>query len=359
MDKKYLNTPLAIKADCVGIFDCEVEDSGLEALEQNGWEFVNVRGGLDRYDYDYIREDLIDYEGNGNSVCFLFNSNGGDTSGLLSLANQIRDYRFTTLAYIDGSCCSAAYMLASACDKIIATESSEIGSIGVIAMLADVSAMDKENGIEFKVIRSREAKALYNPHEKLSNATIDSITAKLAEFDSIFYDFVKSSRSINDMSAIENLNGGTVLAKEAVNLGLCDDTVEYFNKYWNEKMAQTNSSKTIELTDTVAQLQPDSITAITQAGERERVLGIMEVGQKLKMSTNAVANSIKRGDSIELAASIFLEIREQLDSTLTASVDMRSSTVPSPATPAVATGGGEKFIANGLLSIDDILASIS
>ena len=355
MDKKYYNVPLAISASCVdgmGENEEECEDRGLESIElTEPIEFICIDGSLDKEDYDCIRAELYDYEKEAKQVCFVFDSGGGSTTGLLSLANQIRDYPYKTLAFVDGMCCSAAYMLASACDKIVVTKDSELGSIGVLAVLADITELDKSMGVEFTVIRSREAKSLYNPHEKLSKETVDTVMAKLNAFDAIFYDFVETSRAI-DITAVEALNGGTVLATEAKSLGLCDDIIDYLSKYLQSVQIQPVQPQTTTQTTTeVLKMEEKKIDYA--ALERERIVGIMEVGAKLKMSNKSIESAIKRGDSLEASTAMFMAIREELDAAYSPPASQQKTQLSSSHTTSE-----PKEFAGGRLSITDLLASI-
>lgn len=349
MDKKYYNIPLAIAQsalDGMGMSNEECEDRGLESLETE-YEFIAIDGSLDKDDYDCVRAELYEYKAEGKPVCFVFDSCGGSTVGLLSLANQIKDYPYPTLAYVDGSCCSAAYMLASACDKIIATKDSELGSIGVLAVLADITEMDKQMGVEFTVLRSRDAKALYNPHEKVNKDVVESVMAKLMAFDAIFYDFVETNRPVN-MDAITGLAGGTVLANEAKSLGLCDDIIDYLGKY-----LQTNSA--FSASNEVIMSEVTNVATIDYAAkERERVIGIMEAGSKLKVSAKAIESAIKRGDSLESTTAMFMAIREELDSTYSPTATQHATQMAH----VQETTTTPKEFAGGKLSINDLLASL-
>ena len=356
MDKKYYNVPLAISASCVdgmGENEEECEDRGLESIElTEPIEFICIDGSLDKEDYDCIRAELYDYEKEAKQVCFVFDSGGGSTTGLLSLANQIRDYPYKTLAFVDGLCCSAAYMLASACDKVVATKDSELGSIGVLAVLADITELDKSMGVEFTVIRSREAKSLYNPHEKLSKDTVNAVMAKLNAFDAIFYDFVESNRTI-DITAVEALNGGTVLATEAKSLGLCDDIIDYLSKYLQSAQPTQNvqSQTTTQTTTEVLKMEEKKIDYA--ALERERIVGIMEIGAKLKMSNKSIESAIKRGDSLEASTAMFMAIREELDLAYSPPASQQKTQLS-----ANSVSSEPKEFAGGRLSITDLLASI-
>jgi signal peptide peptidase SppA len=85
-------------------------------------------------------------------------SPGGYIDGCFDLADAIRAgnkagggkpiWTFARMA------CSAAYALASATDRIVATAEAEVGSIGVLVMHYDVSGFYAEHGIKIEAIQS-------------------------------------------------------------------------------------------------------------------------------------------------------------------------------------------------------------
>ena len=63
---------------------------------------------------------------------------------------------------------SAAYLLASAAERVYAGRTSGLGSIGVIVSHLDVSASDEKLGYKYTIIHAGARKADFNPHEPLS-----------------------------------------------------------------------------------------------------------------------------------------------------------------------------------------------
>lgn len=98
-----------------------------------------IRGMLTREPVDHwhsghygaIKEfvDKVVSEGLTEAI-FDIDSPGGDVSGLSLLCHHIRDAPIKIKAVITGTCASAAYCIASACDVIEAYDDSVIGSIG-------------------------------------------------------------------------------------------------------------------------------------------------------------------------------------------------------------------------------------
>lgn len=67
-----------------------------------------------------------------STIVLDIDSTGGDVSGVESLVALIESRPGVTLAEVSGTCASAAYWIASACDKVTAVPSALIGSIGTM-----------------------------------------------------------------------------------------------------------------------------------------------------------------------------------------------------------------------------------
>jgi capsid assembly protease len=105
-------------------------------------------------------------------ILLLVDSGGGVASGCLECSSDIvgAARRKNVVAWIDGGCCSAAYWLASGANQIIATPSSEIGSIGVWQLHIDVSRALEQAGVvpTFIVSEQSPRKIDANPYQPMS-----------------------------------------------------------------------------------------------------------------------------------------------------------------------------------------------
>lgn len=73
-------------------------------------------------------------------IVLLVDSPGGAVDGTFSFADAIAECEKPVTAVVDGYCCSAAYWIASAADKVYATSPTDIiGSIGTMIQLMDQS----------------------------------------------------------------------------------------------------------------------------------------------------------------------------------------------------------------------------
>jgi ClpP class serine protease len=83
----------------------------------------------------FVSYVITNYKSENTTVLIRISSHGG----YAYLFERARDYLlrlkhhdFMTIAFIDDICASGGYMLACACTKIICTETSKIGSVGVL-----------------------------------------------------------------------------------------------------------------------------------------------------------------------------------------------------------------------------------
>lgn len=69
-------------------------------------------------------------------LVFDFDSVGGDVAGVEALAKAIAEHPGRTTALVTGTAASAAYWLASSCDRVVAWPSATIGSIGAMVTIS-------------------------------------------------------------------------------------------------------------------------------------------------------------------------------------------------------------------------------
>lgn len=284
------------------------------------------------------------------SLIFYIDSPGGEVSGLFGLANYInslpRRYGVSTVAITDGMATSAAYVLAAATQKIYSTSTAINGSIGVIMTLVDMTAKDAEAGVKYTILRSKEDKALFNPHEEISKDVLAKAGKLLAKLDTEMNYFVNSFRPKLSIDSIISLKGDDFLGSESVSLNLVDEIVtsidDVFSLYSsnpgaaklrnkstltgatmltdNEKELQ---DKVVELTSEVKTLKAQVSTIASEAkdAEQKRILGILEAVKTFNLDMSLGLKKIKAGTSLEDTLSSFEDIKEALQAHSTVPVE--------------------------------------
>jgi signal peptide peptidase SppA len=157
------------------------------------------------------------------AIALLCDSPGGTVEGCFDLAELIYQARGAkpTHAILAESAYSAAYALASACDRISVPRTGGTGSVGVIAMHADLSGMLDEAGIKVTIIRYGERKAEGGPYEPLSDAALARMQADVDTLGELFVDTVARNRGLK-ASAVRAQQAGTFLGAAGVEAGLAD-----------------------------------------------------------------------------------------------------------------------------------------
>ena len=134
------------------------------------------------------------------TALFLIDSPGGVTIGVDTTARAIRELGQIgkkTVAYTDSMCASAAYWLASACQRIVANPTAIIGSISTLTVAYDYSEMFAKNGIVAKVFRTGELKGAgvmgkpWTPEEEAA------VERRMSFIDGKFKDFIAQNRPLD------------------------------------------------------------------------------------------------------------------------------------------------------------------
>jgi len=103
--------------------------------------------------YDSIKSEIEQVIAQGAlAIQFEIESGGGSVNGAIELSRYIASLPMETGAKVQGCACSAAYMIASATNRIEISETAMIGNIGTIISWYDFTGMLRDMGIEPKAI---------------------------------------------------------------------------------------------------------------------------------------------------------------------------------------------------------------
>lgn len=156
------------------------------------------------------------------------NSPGGDVNGLfecceyLSKATGVKPIH----AHVTGLCCSAAFAIAASCTDISATETSEIGSVGIYSEAQNWEKFDEKQGLLTRIFRSKNAK-----NKNLSAFTEEGAQdrqEKMDFYEDCFYTVLSEGRGMDRDRCIESFgHGASFLAREALERNMVDSIVAY------------------------------------------------------------------------------------------------------------------------------------
>lgn len=351
------------KVALINVFDTLVSKNGAGASGFTSYE------GIKTQIMDAINQQV-------NVIGFRIDSPGGEAKGLFGLTDFIHSipsiYGIETFSFVEGSATSAAYAIARSTQKVYSTVEANLGSIAAIVSLVDVTEADKKNGIEYTIIRSKEDKALYNPHEKLSEKVIEKATEGLQVIDTMFNNAISTYSPNLTIEKINSLKGDSFHASKALEIGLVDEIVpglEDVLKLYGNKGSKTNpstsrGSKMATLEELNAQisalvtenntLKDGVASSITKAVEQERTrcADIIKAGAELKINSDVVLKRINSGSCKDDALDIFTAIAEVQASL--SSID--TSTAPAATVKKPETT--EQLTFDGLqVNVSDILSA--
>ena len=152
------------------------------------------------------------------------NSGGGAAVGCKELADYIYQSRDTKpiTAIVNYSAYSAAYFIASACSKIIVSQTSGVGSIGGIMEHLDTSKMEEKMGLTFTTIYRGDNKNNGTQHEPLSEESLGMFQGMIDEMYETFTGSVAEYRGLNQQAVIDT-QAGLYFGPGAVSAGLADE----------------------------------------------------------------------------------------------------------------------------------------
>src|SRR5262252_110446 len=108
----------------------------------------NLCGGCDYLDIASAIDDALAAGAEG--ILFIIDSPGGMATGCPECAARIAELDIPTVAFTDSIMASGAYYLASGCDYLMASQSADVGSIGVIIPWVDKSKLWDKAGLSFE-----------------------------------------------------------------------------------------------------------------------------------------------------------------------------------------------------------------
>ena len=167
----------------------------------------------------YIRKDR-----RIKGLVFDINSPGGDANASQQVYEIIKEIKLPKVALVNGVCASGAYMAACACDEIVATEFSLIGSIGAIMKKYVFSDFMAKHGLSVEIIKSGKNKDFFSSHRNFSEDEVKMLTELVDNLHSKFVDLVYTSRQgkikLNKLQ--EFATGKITDSDSAKRLGLID-----------------------------------------------------------------------------------------------------------------------------------------
>jgi ClpP class serine protease len=215
------------------------------------------------------------------SILFSIDSPGGEVNGCFELADAIYAARALKpiRAYVGGTGASAAYALASACERITCAATAELGSIGVRAGYLDASRAMTAAGLkEWIFVSSQSPHKNFDPNVEDDRTRLQVVLDDLA---AVFVESVARNRGVSAETVLADFGAGDVMVgARAVAAGLADELGDFESVIaemdalpWqpSRPMEQTTMNKN-HVTAATAQAQLPALATAT-AGDPARCDG--------------------------------------------------------------------------------------
>ena len=156
-------------------------------------------------------------------------SPGGTVAGGEDIVEAIRltSERKPVIAFCHDQVCSGAYLIASQCDRIVASANAEIGSIGVFCVIDDRSKQFEASGVRRHVVRSASRKGTTVPGIEISEDVLESKQREIGELAEWFITRVAEGRGMSEGDVRKSATGEVWVAGVAMERGLIDAVAGY------------------------------------------------------------------------------------------------------------------------------------
>lgn len=278
------------------------QDKTKEMTVRDGVAVINIENAVYRrkpwfaqgVSHKQIKDEISKALQDEKVTAILYNiySPGGTVAGTQELASYIKEASSVkpSCAFVDGMCCSAAYWLASATGKIFATESAEIGSVGVVLMHSDYSKFNENMGLKYTYITAGSKKSIGASEIPLSEEDKAYLQHSVDATYAVFLHDVAQNMGLDTDKKLEWADGRVFLGNEALRLGLVsrlvktqEEAIALLSENKENKMSVPNTSQNHE--------QPQ--TAGTVSAIDENLMAIIETvcgaenAQKVKQLVQA------------------------------------------------------------------------
>lgn len=174
---------------------------GLQTLEDLSKDFSTLQGE--------------EFKDSVKKIILVFDSPGGQATGIAELADMIKRSKKPVIAYVDGMAASAAYWLASAASKIVVSKTAELGSIGAVMSVRT----DRDGGV-VRITSSQSPLKNAGPETEDGRNELQQRIDALAQ---IFIEDVAAYRNLPVETVLNDFGrGGIRMGEEAVKLGMAD-----------------------------------------------------------------------------------------------------------------------------------------
>ena len=191
---------------------------------------------------------------NINSVILLIDSPGGEAHAMFSLSNAIADFKKNydkpIVAHVGAMAASAAFGIASCCDKIVCSDShTVVGSIGSYITVVDQKKSLEAEGIFINEIYAEDSTNKNIEWRQAIAGNEKPMKNMLKAYNDRFISIVKNGRpEATKTDKTDPFSGATIFASDAIEMKLIDEigninvAVKYCMQSNSTYYSQTNTT---------------------------------------------------------------------------------------------------------------------
>jgi protease-4 len=204
---------------------------------------IKIRGGIVNYSIDpkddpngiyydpdsvssdNVMREIEEAENNDaiKGIVVEIDSPGGIPVAGEEIMNSLLSLKMPTVAFIRERGLSAGYLVATAADKIYASRTSDVGSIGVTMSYMDYSKQNEKEGLTYNQLSTGKFKDMGDSDKELTAEEKSLLMSDLEKSHQIFVEYVAKNRNM-DIEAVKKLaDGSSMIAQDAIDAGLVDE----------------------------------------------------------------------------------------------------------------------------------------
>lgn len=234
-----------------------MEESRRQAIGRTGVEVIPVSGilvsrgaHLDACEvmtsYEDLRRQLRTAVADPmvERIVLDIDSPGGSAVGAFELASEIRAMaqQKPITGLVNFMAYSGGYLLASACSEVVMSQTSGVGSIGVIAKHLDRSKLEENAGVKVTTVYAGAHKNDMSPHEPLTEQSLKFLNDLVQESYQMFVGAVAEYRGLS-IEQVKGTEAALYQGRAGITAGLADrlqspqDTVDQLSRAVAESRA--------------------------------------------------------------------------------------------------------------------------
>lgn len=225
------------------------------------------------------------------AILLFLNTPGGtvsDADGIYrALLNYKKKYNVPVYAFVDGMCASGGMYVASAADKIYATNVSLIGSVGVIApSYFNLTELMTKVGVQALTISAGKGKDELNPLRPWKEGEDRQVKELIDYYYAYFVDIVTKARpQLSRESLVKDYGAAIFPARKAEELGFIDHADSSYSEALRALLAaigiDDNYYQVVQLSDETWYKSLFQSKANILNGEIKHTIGYNEFSPKL------------------------------------------------------------------------------